>query len=74
MVCTPTGIISTTDLINGDSLKETEGSQENPPADSRGDTEQHLFNSLLLLLKLLILISFSQSNRTINNYHKKTNK
>lgn len=38
MVCTPTGIISTTDLINTDSIKEPEGSQENPPA----DTEQHL--------------------------------
>lgn len=49
MVCTPTGIISTTDLINTDSVKETEGSQENPPAHSRGDTEQRLCNSLLHL-------------------------
>lgn len=41
MVGTPTGIIMT-DLINTDSINEAEGSQEQPPAGSRADTQQHL--------------------------------
>lgn len=42
MVGTPTGIISMTDVINTDSIKEAEGSQEKPPAASRADNQQHL--------------------------------
>lgn len=42
MVGTPTGITSMTDLINTDSIKEAEGSQEKVPAGSRADTQQHL--------------------------------
>lgn len=45
MVGTPTGIISMTALINTDSIKEAEGSQEKAPAGSRADTQQHLHDT-----------------------------
>lgn len=71
IVCTPTGIISTAGLINTGSLKETEGSQENPPAHSRGDTEQHMCDSLLLLLhRISNQSNFTEIHTKINNYHK----
>lgn len=72
IVCTPTGIISTAGLITTGRVKETQGPQENPPAHSRGDTEQHVCDSLFLLLFQAISnqLHFIEIPTKLDNYHK----
>lgn len=68
MVCTPTGLISTTDLINTDSIKETEESQENPAAAAAAAEET--LSSTCALPSYTFSFHLIKIHTKINNYHK----